>query len=193
MYNYYFAYQILGNRFQRLGVPIKEVNERRQKNGESKPRNSLAQHLIKLVKDHRNLSETVQRFRHFFSPLFFAQIATSSISLCISVYSLAYNSDQNLFRTVQLMVTLFYATFDIYFVMFFASEISSSSGRVSFCLYESNWIGQTESYKKLLLIFCEVLKQPEELKVLIYPMNLETFSSIVNGSYSLFNLLKNFK
>ncbi|KAJ6649329.1 hypothetical protein Bhyg_04563 [Pseudolycoriella hygida] len=94
-------------------MPIEEVNERRQKNAKSKQRNSFALDLIKLVKDHRNLSD----------------------------------------------------------------EITSSSDELSFCLYESNWIGQTESCKKLLIIFCEVLKQPQELKILVYPMNLETFTT----------------
>ncbi|KAJ6649328.1 hypothetical protein Bhyg_04562 [Pseudolycoriella hygida] len=89
MYNYSFAYQVLGSRFRWLGMPIEEVNERRQKNAKSKQRNSFALDLIKLVKDHRNLSETVKRFRDFFSLLFFAQVATSAISICISVYSLA--------------------------------------------------------------------------------------------------------
>ncbi|KAJ6649331.1 Odorant receptor 2a [Pseudolycoriella hygida] len=180
MYNYSIAYQVLGSRLRRLGLPIEEVNERQRKNAKSKLRNSFAQDLIKLVKYYRNLSETVKRFRDFFSLLFFAQIATSGISMCISVYSLAYNSDQNLFQTYVSMVLLFYATLDIFFVMFFASEITSSSDRLSFCLYESNWIG-------------EVLQQPQELKILVYPMNLETFTSIVKGSYSLFNLLQNFK
>ncbi|KAJ6649327.1 Odorant receptor 94b [Pseudolycoriella hygida] len=193
MYNYSIAYQVLGSRLRRLGLPIEEVNERQRKNAKLKLRNSFAQDLIKLVKDHQNLSEAVKRFKKFFSPLFFAQIATSGISMCISVYTLAYNSDQNLFQTQQFAVILFYATLDIFLAMFFASEITSSSDRLSFCLYESNWMGQTESCKKLLIIFCEVLKQPQELKILVYPMNLETFTSIVKGSYSLFNLLQNFK
>ncbi|KAJ6649330.1 hypothetical protein Bhyg_04564 [Pseudolycoriella hygida] len=73
-------------------MPIEEVNEPQRKNAKSKLRNSFAQNLIGLVKDHRNLSETVKRFRDFFSLLFFAQVATSAISICISVYSLAHDA-----------------------------------------------------------------------------------------------------
>ena len=76
------------------------------------------------------------------------------------------------------MCCLLYGVFDIFLVMFLANDITLASDRLSYCLFESNWIEQTESCKKYVLIMGEVLKQPQQLMILIYPMNLETFVKV---------------
>lgn len=62
--------------------------------------------------------------------------------------------------------------------MYLANEITVASERLSYSLFESNWIEQTESCKKYVLIMGEVLKQPQQLVILIYPLNLETFMMV---------------
>lgn len=63
--------------------------------------------------------------------------------------------------------------------MYLGNEIKLSSDRLSYCLFESDWIGQTEVCKKHIVIMIEFLKQPQELIVgKLYPMDLKTFTSV---------------
>ena len=75
-----------------------------------------------------------------------------------------------------------YSFFDIFVLMYLGNEIKFFSGRLTYCLYESNWIEQTESCKKCIVIMAEGLKKPKELKVgRIYPLNMMTFTSVILG------------
>ena len=65
-------------------------------------------------------------------------------------------------------------------IAYFGNEIQLYSGQLSYCIYESNWIEQSEADKKLMIIFCEILKQPHELVVAkLYPLNLDTFTTVM--------------
>lgn len=62
-------------------------------------------------------------------------------------------------------------------LMYMGNEIKLSSDRLSYCLFESNWIDESQSYKKYVLILAEVVKQPHELIIgKLYPLNLKTFT-----------------
>ncbi len=76
------------------------------------------------------------------------------------------------------VAVMLHAFFEIFFIMYLANEITIESGRLSYCLFESNWIDQSESTKKIVIIFCELIKKPQQLVVFIYPMNLEKFTSV---------------
>ncbi|XP_037039734.1 odorant receptor 94b-like [Bradysia coprophila] len=203
MLNYSIEYELLGNKLKTLGVTtVKVKNQDKNKKPQKLKKKVLNQkssvpeskkfveNLIVLVKAHRNVTETVERFRSCFSTIFLAQITTSGIIICVSVYSLAFGSNRNIAQTEFNVVELLYGIFDIFLVMYLANDITVSSDRLSYCLFESNWIEQTESCKKYVLIMAEMLKQPQQLVILIYPMNLETFVKIANGAYSMFNILK---
>lgn len=85
-------------------------------------------------------------------------------------------------------VSMVYCFFDIFMVMYFGNEIRLSSDRLSYCLFESDWIDQSKSFKQHMLILTEVLKQPEELVIgKIYPLNLSTFTSVSWNCFNLFN------
>ncbi len=63
--------------------------------------------------------------------------------------------------------------------MYFGNEIKLSSDKLSWELYDSNWIDRSESIKKVVLIFGEFLMQPIQLTILmIYPLTLETFTRV---------------
>lgn len=83
---------------------------------------------------------------------------------------------------------MLYAFFDIFLVMYLANEIKISSDRLSYCLFESNWADQSGTYQKCVIMMCEILRKPQEMVILFYPMNLQTFSmvsileNLTNGS-----------
>lgn len=93
--------------------------------------------------------------------------------------------------TVTYFSTGMYNIFDIFIVMYFGNEIKLSSNRLSYCLFESNWTGQSKSYQKTIIILGEVLKQPHQLLISkLYPLNLETFTSVSLRLITVFFQLK---
>lgn len=78
-----------------------------------------------------------------------------------------------------MMFALMYNIADIFMITYFGNEIMLSSDRLSYSLFESNWIEQPQSNKKLVIIFGEYLKKPCELVVgKVYPLTLVTFTRV---------------
>lgn len=78
-------------------------------------------------------------------------------------------------------VLLGYLIFEILAIMYFGNEITLTSDDLSHRLYESDWIDQSEAYKKLMVIFMAMLKQPETIVIgKLFPLNLDTFMSVSN-------------
>lgn len=76
-------------------------------------------------------------------------------------------------------IFVIYSIFDIFMLTYLANEMMLASDRLSLCLFESNFIEQTESCKKCVLILMERLKQPQKLVVgKIYALDLVTFTSV---------------
>lgn len=89
------------------------------------------------------------------------------------------NFHENLLQSSVYVVLLFYIIFDIFMVMNFGNEIKISSNRLSYCLFESNWIDQSNENKKRVIILTEILKQPYQLIVCkVYPLDLKSFSAV---------------
>lgn len=77
-------------------------------------------------------------------------------------------------------VVCIYFIYDIFMITYFGNEIKLSSDRLSYCLFESNWMDQSDSCKKLVFAFAELVKQPHELVIgKLYPLNLETFTRVI--------------
>lgn len=63
--------------------------------------------------------------------------------------------------------------------MHFGNEIKILSDRFSYCLFETDWVDQHLLSIKLLVIFSEQLKQPQQMTILkLYPIDLETFTRV---------------
>jgi len=63
--------------------------------------------------------------------------------------------------------------------MYFGNDINISSDRLSYCLFESNWIDQPQATKENIMVFGELLNQPQELVIgKIYPLTLRTFRRV---------------
>ncbi|XP_037039264.1 odorant receptor 94b-like [Bradysia coprophila] len=188
MLNFVVKYEILGNDFKNLGVSGTEEDE--QKNTQT----LYLQHLVESIKSLENINGLLEDFSSNFSYLFLLQIVTSSICICGGVYTLAFSSHANLVQDGFYFTVLFYCFFDTFTLLYLGNEIMLASDRLSYCLFESEWMEQTQSCKKYFLIVVERLKQPQQLVVgKLFPMNLRTFTAIVNRAYSLFNVLQNFR
>ncbi|KAJ6641888.1 Odorant receptor 43a [Pseudolycoriella hygida] len=136
----------------------------------------------------------LKEFSDCFNNLFAYQIITSAVSLCAEAFVLAFIEADTPFEYLLYFATMNYLLFEIFFILYYGNEIILNSNKLSKYLFQSKWYEQPLSMQKLIKFLMEVLKQPMRLYVgfvVVFPLNLATFSSILNTSYSLFNILRN--
>lgn len=69
--------------------------------------------------------------------------------------------------------------FEIFLPCFFGNEIILSSDNLSYCLFSSDWVEQTITYKKKMIIFAERLKRPIVITAgKFVKLSLITFTSV---------------
>ncbi len=137
----------------------------------------------------------VDRFSECFADVFFIQIGTSAVCICGSIYSLIFvsrrvlkfyeswfpiqNSSDDVIIQGFFILFIIYSLFDTFIVMLLGNKIMESSDRLSYCLFESDWISQSPKCKKCIVIMAEALKKPQEIIVCkLYPLNLQTFTAV---------------
>ncbi|XP_037045318.1 odorant receptor 4-like isoform X2 [Bradysia coprophila] len=184
-------YKLLGNDLKNMGR-ISENNNKKIR--EEEVDNNFLKSLITLIGAHLHLKELITEVEYFFSGLFFMQFATSGVSICLSIYCLAFDIGESLLERIMFLLVFIYLIADLFMITYFGNEIMLSSDCLSYCLFESDWYNQPQSTKKNIIIFGEYLKQPQVFVIgKLYPLTLETFTRILNSAYSMFNILKSFQ
>ncbi|XP_037049878.1 odorant receptor 94b-like [Bradysia coprophila] len=182
-------YKILGMEMKNIGraagkvkMPVKEKQA------------IFKQDLVASIKGHLHLKGTIDDLESFLSKMFLLQFAAGSLCICCSIYCLAFDiSSNNTERSIHLYLFL-YSTAELFMITYLGNEIMLSSSALSYSLFESDWIGQPHSTQKCIIIFAEYLKRSHAMLTdKLYPLTLETFTRILNSSYSMFNILKNTK
>ncbi|XP_037025558.1 odorant receptor 94b-like [Bradysia coprophila] len=186
-------HDVLGSELRKLGH--EQIAEKANKKIlEKRMQYSFFEGLKSSIKTHLHLRELTNELESFFSKLFLTQFGTSGLCICGSIYCLAFNVGDNLLERLTYLLLLLYFISELFMITYFGNEIMLSSNRLSYSLFQSNWVDQPHSTKKCIIIFGEYLKQPQELIVgRLYPLTLETFTRILNSAYSMFNILKSFQ
>lgn len=96
-----------------------------------------------------------------------------------SILNPLQSTDRNPVQYVIFVIAVLHNVFDIFMIMYFGNEIKVSSSLLSYYLFESTWMGQSNSNKKSLLILMEVLRKPQKLLIgKVFALDLETFTSV---------------
>ncbi|XP_037039744.1 putative odorant receptor 71a [Bradysia coprophila] len=152
------------------------------------------QDLVASIEAHLHLRGLIDELESFLSKLFLLEFATSGLCICGSIYCLAFDISDHFVERVVHIYMFFYHTAELFMITYFGNEILVTSGRLSFSLFEADWVDQPPSTTKCIIIFGEYLRQSHQLLIgRLYPLTLETFTRILKSSYSLFNILKNTK
>ncbi|XP_037041485.1 odorant receptor 23a-like [Bradysia coprophila] len=181
-------YEVLGNELRKIGSQC----DIESKISVQEKKNIFSQDLKASIDDYSQIRKLIDQLESFCFNLFFLQFCTSGLCICGSIYSLAFDVGGNTVERLCHIFNLAYNISEIFMITFFGNEIQVSSDRLSYCLFESNFVDQTDSVKKLIVIFGEYLKQPHQLTIgNLYPLTLDTFTRIIKGAYSMFNILQN--
>jgi hypothetical protein len=99
---------------------------------------------------------------------------------------------------VSLLITEFLvlsiATFMIFLPNFTGQQVISESEKLNQSLFNYLNLKKNKKFKSSLIIFMERLKRPSKVAAFgVFPINLETFLSIINMAFSLFTAMKSLK
>ncbi|KAJ6638083.1 hypothetical protein Bhyg_10816, partial [Pseudolycoriella hygida] len=128
-------YQILGQRFKNLGTV---------ESGRENQYHFLDQ-LLQLIKSHKQIEGDIDNVKSILSNLFFAQIGTSALCICGSVYAATLNHSASIDQLLINFSLSLYCVFDIFMLAYFGNEIKELRCKLLYCLFECNWTEQTKT------------------------------------------------
>lgn len=106
--------------------------------------------------------------------------------LLINIHNFSYHylqsssdSPEYIRQCLMIFLILSFNGFDLFVVFYLCNEITVASSDLMYCVFESDWIDQSNVVAKDLIILTEVMKKPQQLIILkLFPMNLLTFTSV---------------
>lgn len=166
--------------------------------------------LIKLVNLHLRIVKAKREFTDLFSSIILIQGLLITLIMCVNIYMLSFVSfsgnllfQRSNFGPFQASVSddlswiLFLISLDIsmalhfLFPCYFGQLVQDTYDDLNASLYDSNWINQSESFKKLIRIMMENLKKPEKVSAFgVFTVDLENFKTAMNSAFSLYAVLK---
>jgi hypothetical protein len=91
-------------------------------------------------------------------------------------------------------IVLSIATFIIFLPNLTGQQVITESEKLNQSLFNYSNLKKNKKFKSSLIIFMERLKRPSKVAAFgVFPINLETFLSIINMAFSLFTAMKALK
>ncbi|KAH8413671.1 hypothetical protein KR222_003187, partial [Zaprionus bogoriensis] len=141
------------------------------------------------ITDHKRLLELFQTMESFMSLPMLIQLTVSAMNVCVSIAGLLFFVTEPLGRTY----FLFYAMampLQIFPSCYYGTDNEFWFGRLHYAAFSCNWLAQSRSFKKELMLFVErSLKQNTPMAGGMLRIHLDTFFSTLKFAYSLFTII----
>lgn len=81
----------------------------------------------------------------------------------------------------------------IFLPCYFGNEMTLKSAALTRAVYNSNWPAGSDAYRRMVLVYLEVLKKPRRLVVgNLFGLTLDSFLSVINRAYSMYAVVQSF-
>ncbi|XP_041975276.1 odorant receptor 46a-like [Aricia agestis] len=146
--------------------------------------------LNKAIDHYQAVSEFCALIQDIFGKSLFVQLTMASCIICVCLFRFTMPAPAN--YLVFLATYLFIMIIQIMIPCWFGTCIMEKSCLLSRAIYNCNWTDRRRPFKSSLRLFVERANRPLSITGWkMFPLSLNTFTSIMNSAYSFFTLLRN--
>ncbi|XP_044270428.1 odorant receptor Or1-like [Tribolium madens] len=173
-----------GSQFDILEDNLKNLHKL-EKNGMV----DVKQNLTYCVSHHKHILSFADKCNKYLNWILFLQFFICGIAIGMTMFQLtlvvSFSTEFNAYLTYGIAITM-----QVFMYSWFGNEVKMKSSKVSYALFECEWIDFSQNVKKDLLFFIMRLQKPVELSAFnLFYLTLETFMKIMKTAWSYFALL----
>ncbi|XP_023165909.2 odorant receptor 23a isoform X2 [Drosophila hydei] len=145
--------------------------------------------LIGCIRDHKKLFGLHQLTMDIISWPLLVQFVVISIDVGTALCALLFYAE-NMNDKVYFTTFIFAMSMQIFPICYYGTMVEYSFGYLHYAVYSSNWVDQSISYRKSVLIFAERTQRlPKQIAGNFIPIALTTFLANCKAAYSFCTLL----
>ncbi|EDV32464.2 uncharacterized protein Dana_GF15844 [Drosophila ananassae] len=157
----------------------------------SKSEDEHSRELTQCIQDHRLILEYVNALRPAFSGTIFVQFLLIGIVLGLSTINVVFFS--TFWTGLGTLIFMFDVCLETFPFCYLCNVIMDDCQELSECLFQSNWISASRSYKSTLVYFLHNLQQPIILMAGgVFQICMQTNLSMVKLTFSVVTLIRQF-
>ncbi|XP_023952804.2 odorant receptor 46a-like [Bicyclus anynana] len=149
----------------------------------------LIKKLNKAIVHYESIYKYCSLIEDIFSITLFVQFSMASCIICVCLFRFTLPATNEYYMFLASYVTIM--TMQIMVPCWFGTRIMDKSCHLSQAVYACNWTPQSRRFKSSLKLFVERANRPLSITGWkMFPLSLNTFTSIMNSAYSFFTLLR---
>ncbi|XP_046977843.1 odorant receptor 49b-like [Vanessa cardui] len=178
--------KILNNKFRNLKT---EINSKLSRDEQERIHVTKLKECLRHYDSILTYCSDVQSIINF---IMFVKFGLGSLLICVLLCGLLLPQTME-----SIMFMLFYSmamVLQIFVPCWLGTQLTYQSQELVFAAYNSDWIPRTEPFKRSVKVFMERAKTPVVIiGFKLFPLSLETFTSIMKTAYSFVTLVRNFQ
>ncbi|XP_044255287.1 putative odorant receptor 92a [Tribolium madens] len=144
--------------------------------------------MVHCIKHLQIVLSVSEKLESIYSTQTFIQTFISLGEMCFSLYLLSETADQNMGNEITYLIA---TGFELLLYCWFGNRITEASLKISYALYESEWLPTSSSCKKQIIFTMTRMQRPINITIgKITPLTFSTFLTMARGAYSFFTFLK---
>ncbi|XP_015838098.1 odorant receptor Or1 [Tribolium castaneum] len=149
----------------------------------------VRQNLTYCVRHHKHILSFADKCNNYLNWILFLQFFISGVAIGMTMFQLtlvvSFSTEFYAFLTYGIAITM-----QVFMYTWFGNEVKFKSSKVSYALFECEWIDFSQKVKKDLIFFTIRLQKPVKLSAFnLFYLSLQTFMKILKTSWSYFALL----
>ncbi|XP_037042348.1 odorant receptor 94b-like [Bradysia coprophila] len=181
--------QIVGRRLKKLSEFTMQGQLNLAMDGKANKRHISS--LVRCIESYQRTWKYMNQLQQYFTYGFLIQIGLSGIVICFTAYQLTTTSPRESFALYSYMVLFgFCMVAQMSLPCYFGNEIILRHEALSISAYSSGWNVQSMEYRKIVIIFMELVKKRHGILVgNWFDLDLDVFTSVINFAYRLYAVL----
>ncbi|XP_046979626.1 odorant receptor Or2-like [Schistocerca americana] len=145
--------------------------------------------LCECVKHHQAILKYLEFLERVMSPVVLTQFLCSVVAVCVTLYQITFNPEGS--GVIKCAMFLPIPALQIFVYCWCGHDIMEAGLSVSLAAYSCAWMGVGRRVTSALrIVMCRAQRPLQLTAGKVYPVNRDTFLSLINASYTFYTLLR---